>query len=77
MNNFNEGVGKRIKQQRLALQLSREELAYTVHISNKFLYEIEIGRKGISVQTLAKLAKALGVSADWVLDGDEPSRKPS
>jgi transcriptional regulator with XRE-family HTH domain len=68
MKEFYIDVGRRIKERRLALKLTRERLAYMAKISDKFLYEIELGRKGMSAETLYKLATALEVSADWLLD---------
>ena len=41
-----------------------------VNISSKFLYEIEIGTKGFSADTLYKLAEALGTNADYILQGE-------
>jgi len=69
MNDFYIDVGSRIKEQRLALKLTREKLAYMASISDKFLYDIESGKKGLSAETLRKIKRALGVSADWLLDG--------
>lgn len=71
MNEFYIGVGGRIKQKRLSLRLTRDNLAYIASISDKFLYDIETGKKGMSAETLHKLARAMDVSADWLLDGDE------
>jgi len=69
--NFNTAIGKRVKERRLSQGLTREKLAYTAFISDKFLYDIEVGNKGISAETLYKLKDALGVSSDWLLDGNE------
>jgi len=71
MKDFNVGVGSRIKEKRLSLHLTRDKLADLAKISDKFLYDIELGRKGMSAVTLHKIAQALGVSADWLLDGCE------
>lgn len=68
MNEFYVGVGSRIKERRLALKLTRDRLAHMACISDKFLYDIEVGNKGMSAETLHKIAKALDVSADWLLD---------
>jgi transcriptional regulator with XRE-family HTH domain len=72
MNEFNVETGKRIKYQRLKLGLTRDALALQSGISGKFLYEIEIGKKGMSAETLYKVASVLGVSSDWVLIGEIP-----
>jgi transcriptional regulator with XRE-family HTH domain len=35
------------------------------------LYDIEVGNKGMSAETLCKIAQALNVSTDWILMGDK------
>jgi transcriptional regulator with XRE-family HTH domain len=67
MNDFNAETGKRIKHQRLKQGMTRDELAHKAGISGKFLYEIEIGKKGMSAETLYKVAKVLDVTTDWML----------
>ena len=69
-NEFYVQIGKRVKEKRKSAGLTREKLANMAHITDKFLYEIEVGNKGISAETLYKIAKALGVSADWLMAGD-------
>ena len=61
-------IGDRIKQKRLDMQYTREKLANIAGISDKFLYDIEIGNKGMSAETLYKISKALDISADWILN---------
>jgi len=67
----NAEIGKRIKDTREELKITREELADKAGISTKFLYEVENGRKGISAETLFKLSKALSCSCDYILVGKE------
>lgn len=62
-------AGKRIKKMRIKCGYTREQLAELANISPKFLYEIEIGNKGFSAQTLSMLAKQLNVSCDYILFG--------
>lgn len=69
MKDFYVCIGSRIKEKRLELKLTRDKLAHMAKISDKFLYDIELGRKGMSAETLYKLARALEVSTDWLLDG--------
>lgn len=71
MNDFYIGVGGRIKKRRLSLRLTRDKLAFMANISDKFLYDIETGKKGMSAETLYKIARALCVSADWLLESDD------
>lgn len=53
---------------------TREQLAYLADISEKFLYEIEMDKKGFSADTLMKLSHALEVSMDYIMLG-KGSRK--
>ena len=61
--------GERIMQLRLDRRYTREQLAYLANISEKFLYEIEMDKKGFSAITLMNLAKALEVSMDYIMLG--------
>ena len=71
MSNFYVEIGKRIKEKRKNAGLSREKLAAMSCISDKFLYDIEVGNKGMSAETLYNIAKALDVSTDWLLEKTE------
>ena len=62
-------VGNRIKGMREIRNMTREELAEKSGISSKFLYEIELGKKGLSADTLLKISKTLSCSCDYVLTG--------
>lgn len=62
-------VGERIMILRTERQYSREQLAELADISAKFLYEIEVNKKGFSSSTLVRLADALEVSLDYVMLG--------
>ena len=53
---------------------TREQLDYLADISEKFLYEIEMNKKGFSAETLMKLSHALEVSMDYIMLG-KGSRK--
>ena len=64
-------VGKRIKEFREEIKMTREELAEKVGISTKFLYEVENGKKGLSAETLLKISKALSCSCDYILLGEK------
>lgn len=66
---FKRELGKRIRQIREGKDISREQLAERADISTKFLYEVESGKKGMSANTLVKIANALSCSCDYVLLG--------
>ena len=67
----NKLAGQRIREMREAHSYSREALAEIVGISDKFLYEIETGRKGFSADVLLRISKALFVSCDYIMSGEE------
>lgn len=62
-------AGERIHELRRIKGYSREKLADKAEISTKFLYEIEMGRKGFTAEVLYRLAKVLEVKCDYILAG--------
>lgn len=71
MNNDNSEVGKRIESKRKCRGYTRERLAEYADISVQFLADIERGRKSMTVATLRKIAAALNVTADYIVNGTE------
>lgn len=65
-----KAVGNRIKQQREFLGYTREHLAEQLSVSVNFCRDLEIGAKGMSVQTLVKLSSTLKLSLDFILLGE-------
>ena len=65
-------LGKRIKLIRKGQDLTQEMLAEKAGVSQHYIYEIEAGRKAMSIHSFASLTCALDVSADYLLFGDEP-----
>ncbi len=63
-------MGLRIRTQRELLGYTREQLAEKLDVSTKFCADIELGVKGVSIQTLAKLSELLSLSADYILFGE-------
>lgn len=62
-------IGGRIKKQRELLGITREELAEYLGVTPRFCYDLELGNKGMSINTLCKLCTALNISADYLLFG--------
>lgn len=60
-------IGERIREIRKAKNFTREQLATKSELSSKFIYEVENGKKGLSVDSLMKIAKALSCSCDYIL----------
>lgn len=71
MDASNISVGKRIYDARKLLGYSREKLAEKADISVQFLADIEKGRKSMTVTTLRRIAAALAVTADYIVNGSE------
>lgn len=62
-------VGARIRTQREEFGYTREIFAEKIDITPKFCSDIELGVKGMSVQTLCKIADTLKLSTDYILFG--------
>ena len=60
-------LGKRIKLIRKGQDLTQEMLAEKAGVSQHYIYEIEAGRKAMSIHSFASLTCALDVSADYLL----------
>ena len=54
---------------------TREWLSSKAGISEKFLYEIENGKKGFSAQILFNIAEALQVNCDYLLIGERDRKQ--
>ncbi len=64
-----KAMGARIRKQRELLGLTREKLAEQLEVSPKFCSDIELGIKGMSLQTLSKLSDILHLNTDYILFG--------
>lgn len=62
-------MGLRIAQRRKELHMTQESLAEAVGLSLQSISCIELGKKGIRPQNLAKLCIALNVTSDFILFG--------
>ena len=60
-------MGKRIRERRELLKMSRDELARRLDVTSKFIADLE---KGASVKNLYRLKQILGVSVDYLMDGN-------
>lgn len=68
-------IGERIRELREIQNYTRESFAEKVDISAKFLYEIEVGKKNFSADTLCRIAKALSVSCDYIMFGEDTKHR--
>lgn len=62
-------LGQRIRAARLRLGLTQERLAEAAGISVPHLSNIENGKKRLGLETLLRIALALGVTPDRLLGG--------
>ncbi len=69
MENFNIEVGARITELRKKRGYTREKLSELADISVQFLADIEKGRKSMTIATLKRIAAALLVSTDYIVNG--------
>lgn len=60
-------LGNRIRQERLKLNLTQEQLAEKVDLSTSYIGQIERGERNISLDTLVVICKSLGVTIDYLL----------
>jgi transcriptional regulator with XRE-family HTH domain len=60
-------LGKRIREERLRLNLTQEKLAEDVNISTAYLGQIERGERSITLDKLIPLVNRLGVTVDFLL----------
>lgn len=67
-----EDVGKRIKTLRGRLEISQEELAFRSGVHRTYIASLECGKRNVSIITLEKIVKALGVTMSEFFDfGDQ------
>ena len=69
MNKLNIEVGARITELRKQRGYTREKLSELADVSVQFLADIEKGRKSMTVATLKRVAAALLVPTDYIVNG--------
>lgn len=60
-------LGKRIKEERLKLHLTQEQLAERTNLSTAYIGQIERAERNVSLDTLVYIASSLSVSIDYLL----------
>ena len=68
MENLRRLLGKRLRAVRKSQRLSQEELGERAELSGKFIGEVERGDKGITLDSLFSISKALGVPLRDIVD---------
>lgn len=60
-------LGRRIREERIKLNLTQEKLAESIDISESYMGQIERGERSLALDTLIGLANRLGVTVDYLL----------
>ncbi len=61
----------RIRRAREEAGYTRERFAELLDVSVSYLAAVELGRTGVSLKTLTAICRLLGLSADYVIFGEE------
>ncbi|HHY70434.1 MAG TPA: helix-turn-helix transcriptional regulator [Thermoanaerobacterales bacterium] len=69
MNIDNKAIGQRIRQERERLELSREEFAEIIGLSDYYVGQLERGERQMSLPALVNIANCLHVSLDYLVLG--------
>lgn len=67
-NMINDKICLKVKFERLKKGLSQEELAFQAGVNKNTIWKIETGKVSPTVETLAKIAEALGIDFSTLTD---------
>ena len=62
--------GEKLREWRERKGIAQWELADELGITPGFLSTIETGKRGVSIETLEKISKRTGISADDLIEGE-------
>ncbi len=68
-NEFLKEMGQRIMVRRKSLRMTQDELAEKLGVSTQMISNLELGKKAIRPENLAKVCSVLELSADFILTG--------
>lgn len=68
-NDFLREMGQRIMVRRKSLRMTQEELAEKLGVSTQMISNLELGKKAIRPDNLARVCSVLELSADFILSG--------
>lgn len=63
--------GKNVQLYRKALNISQEELAFRAELNRTYIGMVERAERNISLKNAKKIADALNVKLDFLLNGEE------
>jgi transcriptional regulator with XRE-family HTH domain len=67
--NIKEQFGKKLRALRMAKNMSQEKLALEAGLDRTYIPSIEQGKRNVSIEVIAKLAKALDIPmTDFFID---------
>ena len=61
--------GQRMREMRIAANITQEELAFRAGLHRTYIGSVERGERNVSLRNLVRIAKALDVSASALLVG--------
>ena len=67
MDKISEQLGKNMKRIRTKKKMSQGDIARALEVDRGYISNIENGKKNPTLATVAKIANALGVSADELI----------
>ena len=68
---LNIEIGKRCRTARREANLTQEQLGNYLDVNSQFISDVERGVVGISLLTLKDISNALGVTADYLINGTD------
>ena len=68
---FLKEMGQRIMLRRKSLRMTQEELAEKLGVSTQMISNLELGKKAIRPENLARVCTVLELSADFILTGTD------
>ena len=66
-----QAIGRRIRAERESLGFTQDDLAREVEMLRTSITNIEAGRQRLPIYVLYRIARALGVSVEYLLSGRE------
>ena len=68
---LNIEIGKRCRTARKEANITQEQLGNYLDVNSQFISDVERGVVGISLLTLKDISNALGVTADYLINGTD------
>ena len=62
-----KALGRRIREERLKLNLTQEKLAENIELSTAYIGQIERGERSLTLETLTLLVSRLGITIDYLM----------